>query len=96
MSFDERMERIDTRLEALVQTVELMAHMHQDFERAQKAAHQELDEARRKNEEAHQRNEEMMEKNQVLMANVLESIDRLARIAHAHEHRISGLEDRRT
>ena len=31
-------------------------------------------------------------KNQVLMTHVLESIDSLARIADAHERRISGLE----
>ncbi len=35
---------------------------------------------------------EWWEKNQVLMTHVLESIDSLARIAHAHEPRISGLE----
>jgi uncharacterized protein YktB (UPF0637 family) len=39
-----------------------------------------------------QKNEETLEKNQVLMAHVIENIDRLARIAHAHEQRISGLE----
>ena len=32
------------------------------------------------------------EKNQVLMAHMMESIDSLARIAHAHERRISDLE----
>ena len=32
------------------------------------------------------------EKNQRLMADVIESINSLARIAHAHEQRISGLE----
>jgi hypothetical protein len=48
-----------------------------------------------KNEEAHQRNEVLLEKNQVLIAHVMESIDSLARIAHAHEQRITGLEDQR-
>jgi flagellar biosynthesis/type III secretory pathway chaperone len=37
----------------------------------------------------------MQEKNEVLMAQVIESIDSLARIAHAHEQRISGLEEGR-
>jgi hypothetical protein len=60
---------IDRRLEALAQSVELIAHMQM------------------KNEEAHQKNE-------VLLANVIESVNSLARIAHAHEQRISGLEDR--
>ena len=43
----------------------------------------------KKNEEAHQKNE-------VLLAHVMESIESLARIAHAHEHRITRLEDDRT
>ncbi len=43
----------------------------------------------KKNEEAHQKNE-------VLLAHVMESIESLARIAHAHEQRITRLEDDRT
>ncbi len=43
----------------------------------------------KKNEEAHQKNE-------ILLAHVMESIESLARIAHAHEHRITRLEDDRT
>jgi len=35
------------------------------------------------------------QKNEVLMAHVIESIDSLARIAHAHEQRISRLEEGR-
>jgi hypothetical protein len=42
----------------------------------------------RKNEEAHQ-------KTQILLTQVVESIDSLARIAHAHEQRITGLEEGR-
>ena len=67
---------IDQRLEALAETVELIAHMQQ------------------KNEGAHQKNEILLEKNQVLIAHVMERIDSLARIAYAHEQRITGLEDR--
>ena len=37
---------------------------------------------------------EAFAKNQVLLAHVIESIDSLARIAHVHEQRITGLEDR--
>jgi hypothetical protein len=40
----------------------------------------------KKNEEAHQKNE-------VLMARVVESLESLARVAHAHEQRITRLED---
>jgi hypothetical protein len=36
--------------------------------------------------------EKRQEKNEILMAQVLESIDSLARIAHVHERRISDLE----
>ena len=46
-----------------------------------------------KNEEAHSANEEAQRKNQVLLAQVMEGIAGLARIAHAHENRISNLED---
>jgi hypothetical protein len=35
-------------------------------------------------------------KNEVLTTQAIESIDSLARIAHAHEQRISRLEDGRT
>ncbi len=37
----------------------------------------------------------MQQKNEVLLAHVIESVDSLARIAHAHENRITGLEDSR-
>jgi hypothetical protein len=40
-------------------------------------------------------NEVLHQKNEVLLAHVMESVDSLARIAHAHEHRISDLEDPR-
>jgi hypothetical protein len=40
---------------------------------------------------AHQQRE-WQEKNQILMAQVLENIASLARIAHVHERRISDLE----
>lgn len=46
-------------------------------------------------EEAFAKHEVWMEKNQVLMAQVLESIGSLARIARVHEQRITDLEDRR-
>ena len=41
-----------------------------------------------------QKNEEAHQKNEVLLAHVMESIGSLARIAQAHERRITGLEDR--
>jgi hypothetical protein len=48
-----------------------------------------------KNEEAHQKNEALLEKSQILIVQVIESVDSLARIAHAHERRITGLEGER-
>ena len=67
MNFEERLDRLVERHEAITQSVELIAHLQQ-------------------------KNEETLEKNQVLMAQVMESINSLARIAHAHEQRISKLE----
>ena len=106
MTIDERLEQLAERHVALTQTVELMAHMHQtDDKRNEEArrlneeahkrseeAHKRNQEAHKRNEEAHKRNEEAMAKNQTLIAQIMESISSLARIAHAHEHRISGLE----
>ena len=47
-----------------------------------------------KTEEAQQRLVEAQRKNEVLIAQVMESVNGLARIAHLHEHRITELEDR--
>ena len=45
-----------------------------------------------KSEEALQRNEALLEKSQILIVHAIESFDSLARIAHAHENRVTGLE----
>jgi hypothetical protein len=74
MDFDERMDRLTERHEALTQNVELLLH-------AQDRHDKQLD-----------RLEQMQAKNETLMAQVMESISSLARIAHAHENRITGLE----
>ena len=74
MTFEERLDRLVDRHEALTQSVELIAHLQQ------------------KNEETLGKNQVLMEKNQVLIAQVLESINGLSRIALAHEQRISNLE----
>ena len=47
-----------------------------------------------KNEEAHLKNEEAQHKNEILLAQVMDSVGSLARIAHVHERRITNLEDR--
>ncbi len=91
MNIDERLDRLTERHEALTQTVEILVHMHRETEEALR----QNEEAHRQNEEAHRKNEEAHAKNQVLITQVLESINSLARIAHAHEQRISDLEDGR-
>jgi predicted secreted Zn-dependent protease len=90
---------IDERLEALTQTVELMAHMHKsDYDRNEEAHRRNEEaqmrnvEAQMRNVEAQRRNDEAQAKNQTLMAQVMESVSSLARIAYAHEQRITELE----
>jgi hypothetical protein len=43
----------------------------------------------------HEENEALLEKSRTLIVPVIESVDSLARIAHAHENRITHLEDGR-
>ena len=70
MDFEERLDRIAQRHEALAQSVELIAHMQEENAKAQA-------------------------KTEIMLAQVVESVGSLARIAHAHENRITNLEDRR-
>jgi len=85
VNIDQRLDRLTQHHEALTQTVEIIAAMQKKNE-----------EAHQRNQEAHRRNEESHRKNEVLLAHVMESIDSLARMAHAHEQRITQLEDGRT
>jgi hypothetical protein len=87
---------IDERLDALVQTVELMAHFQQDAEKRHDEAWRKILEAQRQNVEAQRRNEEAIAKTQVMIVDMVESIDSLSRVAHLHEQRISRLEDNQT
>ena len=82
MTIDERLDRLAVRHEALTQSVELLVHEQREWWE--------------KNQRVHERNEQMQEKNQILIAQVLESIDSLAWIAHAHEQRLSDLEGGRS
>jgi hypothetical protein len=75
---------IDERLDRLTQRHEALTQTVEIIAAMQK-----------NNEEAHHRNEEAHRKNEILLAHVMESIDSLARIAHAHEQRIARLEDDR-
>ena len=84
MNFEERLDRIAARHEALAQTVELLAHRQNHH-----------DEILDRTETMMERNQKMMEKNQVLLAQMLETMNSLGRVAIAHEQRISNLEDSR-
>jgi hypothetical protein len=98
MTFEERLDRLAERHEALAQTVELVAHAQdrneQEIERLlvmQRSNEEAHARAQAKNAEAQARNAEAQAKNETLMAQMIESFG-LARIAQAHENRISGLE----
>lgn len=81
MDIDQRLANLAERHEALTQSVELMARLSEErFKRL---------------EQAQEKNEVLLEKNQILIAEIMESVNSLSRIAHAHEQRITGLEDRR-
>lgn len=75
---------IDQRLDRLTERHEALAQT------LELVAHMQ-----QKNEEAHQKNEALLEKSQILIVQVIESVDSLARIAHARESRITGLEGER-
>ena len=96
MTIDERLDRLAARHEALTQSVELLVHsQHEAFARydAMMAKHEAV---WQRNDAAWERNDDAMAKTQTMLAQVVGSIDSLARIAHAHERRISDLEDGRT
>ena len=80
MDIDQRLDKLAERHEALAQSVELLLHTQREAFEKHDAAFQKYDAA--------------FAKNQILLSQVVESIDSLARIAHAHEQRITGLEDR--
>lgn len=91
MTIDERLERLTERHEALAQTIELMIHDRREWQ-AQTERWQEQWQSQTQQWQA--KAQEWQDKNQVLLGQVLESIDTLARVAHVHERRISDLEGR--
>ena len=72
---------IDERLEALTQTVELMAAVQREGIQRHEALNQTVEIIAG-----------MQRKNETLLAEVIESINSLARIAQAHERRLDRLE----
>jgi hypothetical protein len=85
MTFEERLDRIAAKHEALAESVELLAHQQLDFFAKMESWQGEM----RVWQEKHDRNQE---KNEILLAHVLESIGTLARVSRDHERRISDLE----
>ncbi|HEV2202518.1 MAG TPA: hypothetical protein VGR73_22095 [Bryobacteraceae bacterium] len=79
MTIDERLDRLTARHEALTETVEILVHTQKEF----------LD----RQEAINEKQEAINEKNQVVMAEIMESINSLARIAQSHERRISDIEE---
>ena len=94
MDIDQRLDKFAERDEALAQSVELLLHTQREAFAKHDALFEKHEIAFQKYDAAFERNEASMAKNQVLLSQVVESIDSLARIAHAHEQRITGLEDR--
>jgi len=92
MNIDERLEKLAERHEALSQTLELMAHMHRDFETAQNQLMRETGQKISALAILAEQNEVRAGQMQAAMTRMMESIDRLAHIADIHEHRITGLE----
>ncbi|HEX4138574.1 MAG TPA: hypothetical protein VHY84_28445 [Bryobacteraceae bacterium] len=80
MSFEERMDRLTERHEALTQTVELLAAMQTENERRAAERSADLD---KRFAESDRR-----------LGQVLQAITRLGNIAEAHEQRLDHLEDR--
>jgi hypothetical protein len=102
MTIDERLDRLALRHEALTQSIELMIHDHREaFAKydATLAKHADVLAKHADFLAEHDcvwvRLDEGMAKTQNMLAEVVESIDSLARIAHLHERRISNLEDGR-
>jgi len=81
---------IDERLASLAQTVERIALAQEKSDERLQALAQTVELL------GHMqvKSEERIAKIETMLAHVVESIDSLARIALAHEHRITGLEDR--
>lgn len=88
MNFDERLEKLATRHEALAQTVEFIAGMQLRTEKVLVA----LAEAQVKTENAMAELQHGMAELRNGMVGVQDAIQRLARIAESHEQRLDRLE----
>lgn len=77
---------IDQRLEALTHAVEMLVQRQNSHD-------DNLDRLFEIHTEQYTRVSELQAKNERMLAELMESVNSLARIAHAHEQRISNLED---
>jgi hypothetical protein len=99
MTIDERLDRLTERHEALTQTVELMILEHREWEAKTERWQAKAQGWQAQTQEWQAQTQQWLakaqgwqDKNQILMSQVLESIDTLARVAHVHEGRITNLE----
>jgi ABC-type transporter Mla subunit MlaD len=77
---------IDQRLEALTHAVEMLVQRQNSHD-------DNLDRLFEMQSEQYTRLTNLQAKNEVALAQLMESVNSLARIAHAHEQRITNLED---
>ena len=91
----ERMKRLEERHEALTQTVEIIASMQRENEvqiSRLVAAQDRLTVSQDRLTASQDWLTTSQAKNEILLAQVIESIDSLARVARSHEQRLAGLE----
>jgi len=86
-TIDQRLDRLTERHEALSQTVELFILESREIQARMAKSMGSL-------AESHTKLARAQTKTERILAETLESVNRLARIAHAHENRITNLEDR--
>jgi hypothetical protein len=95
MTIDERLDRLALRHEALTQSIELMAHDQREAFARYDATLAKHADVLAEHDAVWAKIDDGMAKTQNMLAQVVESIDSLARIAHLHERRISNLEEGR-
>ena len=85
--FDQRLDRIAERHEALAQTVEIIAGM-------QRASEARYDENLARYDERLARHDDLFAKNEVRLGQLMDTMNRLANIVVAHDQRLDNLENR--
>jgi hypothetical protein len=90
---------IDDRIEALRQTVELLAHMHLDNEKAAAERDAEREKANAEREKANAEREKANAQKFAVLAEattqLMDTVNRIGRILEIHENRLDQLENKR-